>query len=249
MFDLTGKRYLITGAASGLGRATSILLCQYGASVLLLDNDLSGLEVTCDRCEGRSSLLLLDLMESKDIAKRICSSVDSFGRLNGFVHFAGKSYLRTLRTINMQSAIEILQLNALSALELSKIFVRKDVRSGSEDSIVFISSVYGSVGSAANSVYSMSKSALHGLTRSLAIELSSLKIRVNCVAPGFVNTHMLSDLSRSFDEDYLNLIADLHPLGVGEPKDVANAVVFLLSEMSSWITGVVLPVDGGFTAQ
>ena len=83
----------------------------------------------------------------------------------------------------------------------------------------------------------------------LGFELASKNIRVNCIAPGFVKTKMLDNVSGSFNEDYFNTLNSLHPLGLGEADDVANAIAFLLSDMSKWITGTVLSVDGGFTAQ
>jgi len=105
------------------------------------------------------------------------------------------------------------------------------------------------VGSAANVAYAMSKSALHGITKSLAIELASKKIRVNCVAPGFIKTQMLDDVSGSFDNEYNERLNSLHPLGLGEAEDIAYGITYLLSDMSKWVTGTILSVDGGFTAQ
>jgi NAD(P)-dependent dehydrogenase (short-subunit alcohol dehydrogenase family) len=104
------------------------------------------------------------------------------------------------------------------------------------------------VGSAANVGYAMSKSALHGITKSLSIELAPKNIRVNCVAPGFIKTKMLEDISDSFNDNYSETITKLHPLGLGDPEDVANVIAFLLSDMSKWITGSILSVDGGYTA-
>ncbi len=109
--------------------------------------------------------------------------------------------------------------------------------------------MYGVVGSSANASYAMSKSALHGLVKSLAVELASKNIRVNSIIPGFIKTKMLSEVSSGFGEDYLNNISDLHLLGLGSTEDIANAAIFLLSDMSKWVTGTELIVDGGFTAR
>jgi NAD(P)-dependent dehydrogenase (short-subunit alcohol dehydrogenase family) len=105
------------------------------------------------------------------------------------------------------------------------------------------------VGSVANVGYAMSKSALHGITKSLAIELAPKKIRVNCIAPGFVKTSMLDSISTLFDKEYFEKINKLHPLGLGEAEDVANLIAFLFSDMSKWITGSIINIDGGYTAQ
>ena len=120
---------------------------------------------------------------------------------------------------------------------------------GGTSSIVFISSVYGLVGSAANIAYAVSKAAVIGMTKALAIELAPKKIRVNCIAPGFVKTNMGNTVGVMFDDNHSEKVASLHPLGWGEADDIANGIVFLLSDNAKWITGAVLPIDGGFTAQ
>jgi NAD(P)-dependent dehydrogenase (short-subunit alcohol dehydrogenase family) len=139
--------------------------------------------------------------------------------------------------------------NADAALELAKGFVSRRVFSGSRGSIVFVSSVLGIVGSSAAAAYSLSKGAVNALTRSLAVELAPRRIRVNCVAPGFVRTPMLDKLRRTWTAAQDAQVEALHPLGYGTPENVAGAVAFLLAETGSWITGTVLVVDGGYTAQ
>ena len=114
---------------------------------------------------------------------------------------------------------------------------------------MFVSSVMALVGSPGSAAYSMSKAALHGLARGLALELAPRSIRVNCVAPGFVNTPMFARLASFWDpQERLRVAAD-HPLGIGAPEDIAQAICFLLAPASRWITGCILPVDGGYTAR
>jgi NAD(P)-dependent dehydrogenase (short-subunit alcohol dehydrogenase family) len=105
------------------------------------------------------------------------------------------------------------------------------------------------VGSATIVGYSMSKAALIGMSRSMALELAPRRIRVNCVAPAFVRTPMYSKVMGFWDPEQEARIAALHPLGEGEPEDIANAIAFLLADTGKWITGTVLTVDGGYTAQ
>jgi NAD(P)-dependent dehydrogenase (short-subunit alcohol dehydrogenase family) len=120
-----------------------------------------------------------------------------------------------------------------------------DPRGGS---IVFISSVMASVGAPGAAAYSLSKAALHGLARSLALELAPVQIRVNCVAPGFVQTPMFDRMASSWDAEQRARVGADHPLGLGAPLDVAHSVAFLLADTARWITGTVLTVDGGYTA-
>ncbi len=247
---LNGKRFLISGAASGLGRATSVLLSKLGAELVLLDINEEGLNSTKELCgDSLVYCITANLQNPVEIKPVIIGATEKWGKLNGFVHLAGRPYLSPLKSINYNTTTEIFNLNTYAAIEMAKVFTSKNVFNGQAGSIVFISSVYGLVGSAANVGYAMSKAALHGVTKSLSIELAAKNIRVNCVAPGFVKTKMLDNVSGSFNQDYYNTLNNLHPLGLGEADDVANAIAFLLSDMSKWITGSILSVDGGFTAQ
>lgn len=247
--SLTGRRFLITGAASGLGKATSILLSKLGAELILADINDEGLSVTQAECISVSVKVVVNLLDTTDIKTKITEAVKSFGKLNGLVHLAGRPYISPLKSINEKTTTDVYMLNTYAGIELAKIFANKNIYAGEGGSIVYVSSVYGVVGSAANVGYAMSKSALHGITKSLAIELAPKKIRVNCIAPGFVKTKMLTDVSDSFNDNYNETLERLHPLGLGEADDVANVVAFLFSDMTKWITGAVLNVDGGFTAQ
>jgi NAD(P)-dependent dehydrogenase (short-subunit alcohol dehydrogenase family) len=247
--DLTGKKYLITGAASGLGKAACILLSSLGADLILVDINEEGIGETKRSCKATDISLTMDLTNPVELKNKIIDVVAQFGKLNGIVHLAGRPYVTPLKGISQKTTNDVFMLNTYAAIELAKTFVNKKVQADENLSIVLISSVYGLVGSAANVGYAMSKSALHGITKSLAIELAPKKIRVNCIAPGFIKTQMFEDLSNSFDNNYTKTLNDLHPLGLGEPSDVANAVAYLLSDMSKWVTGTILSVDGGFTAQ
>jgi len=248
-FSLVDRNFLITGAASGIGRKTSIILSKMGARLILCDINESALANTLNECGVGSIMLPLDLSDPNLIKSKIPDIANSFGKLHGFVHLAGRSYIAPLKSVSAERCNEIFAINTYSALELAKAFINRNVYIGEKGSIVLISSVYGVVGSAANVAYAMSKSALHGITKSLALELAGKGIRVNCVAPGFVKTNMLDNASKMFDEGYAETLNKLHPLGVGEPEDVAFAIAYLLSDASKWVTGSILNVDGGFTAQ
>ncbi len=247
--DLKGCRYLVTGAASGIGRATSILLSKLGAELILVDLNAEALEETRKSCLGRVLTLQVDLTDVEMTRQKILKAVSEFGVLHGFAHIAGRPYITPLKGVNEKTCTDVYKLNTYAAIELAKIFTGRKVYAGERGSVVFISSVYGLVGSAANVAYAMSKSAIVGITKALAMEFASKRIRFNCVAPGFIRTPMMDNNVKSFNDDYLETLEHLHPLGLGEADDVAYAVAYLFSDMAKWVTGSVMNVDGGFTAQ
>jgi len=247
--DFSNKTILITGAASGIGKATALYLSSLNAKLLLLDLNEKALKETCSACNGSCDVLVIDLSDIHGIKNALSEKIKVFGALDGMVHVAGIPYISPLKTLNLDTVDKVLKVNTVAALELAKVFTKHKMHNTENPSIVFISSVYALVGSAANVAYAMSKSALHGITKSLAVELAPKRIRVNCVAPGFINTKMLDEVSGSFDGEYNERLSRLHPLGLGEAEDIAYGITYLLSDMSRWVTGSILSVDGGFTAQ
>jgi NAD(P)-dependent dehydrogenase (short-subunit alcohol dehydrogenase family) len=248
-FSLEGKSILVTGASSGIGKAVSIVLSQMGAKLLLVDINEKGLQETKKECASSVTAVALDLTDSLAVGKDLVAFIKDFGTLNGLIHLAGVPYISPLKTISEEKINRVFRINTYSAIELSKLFINKNIFAGGMGSIVLISSVYGLVGSAGNVGYAMTKAALHGITKSLAIELAPRNIRVNCIAPGFVRTNMMSDTKNFFDDSYMTQLEKLHPLGLGEVEDVAYAAIYLLSDATRWVTGAILNVDGGFTAQ
>lgn len=249
LLQVKNRRYLVTGAASGIGRATSLLLSEMGAKVLLVDINEDGLLKVQSECQGETDILVLNLIDADSIRGAVKEKVTVFGKLNGFVHCAGLPYIAPLKVVNPEKTEKLYKLNTYAAIELAKVCSSKQVYAGEAGSFVLISSIYGIVGSAANVGYAMSKGAIVAITKSLAMELAGYGIRVNCVAPGFIKTPMAKQVDGMMDENYDERLNALHPMGLGRSEDIANAILFLFSDMSKWITGAVLNVDGGFTAQ
>ncbi len=248
--SLEGKNIIVTGAASGIGRETAKLLHELGAELFLLDLDEKGLAETNMFINGTAVLKACDLTEFDSLKLILESESRRKGKFSGIVHCAGIPSIVPLRALSNEAYEKVQKINTQAGLNLAKIFSKRGIYdSDSRCSIVFISSVYGIVGSASNVAYAMSKAAIIGMTKSLAIEFAPKKIRVNCVAPGFIKTNMADQVSAMFDEKYKTRIRELHPLGWGEAIDVANAIAFLLSDASKWTTGAVFHIDGGFTAQ
>ncbi len=140
-------------------------------------------------------------------------------------------------------------MNTEAAIMLIKGFERQKQFAEGKGSIVLISSVMGLVGAPARSVYSLSKGALQGMARSLAIELAPAHIRINCIAPAFVYSPMWDEIERISGDEQIQAIKAQHPLGIGTPEDVAYAAAYLLAETGRWVTGTVMVVDGGYTAK
>ena len=246
--DFLKKRYLITGASGGLGKAIAKYLAENGARVVLVARDESRLQSVCASLAGEEHVVKpCDLRNLDAIPEFIDAIVSESVPLDGLVHSAGVHVVSPLRTFEPEQYRWLMDLNLGAALALSKGF-RKKKNTHRGASLVFISSVMGLVGHPAMSSYGASKGALLALAKSLAAELAREGLRANCVVPGHVETEMADQWQEKLTEEQCEKIRASHPLGLGRPEDVAHAVGFLLSEKARWITGASLVVDGGYTA-
>ena len=245
--DLTGRRILVTGASSGIGRACAILMSRLGAAVVLVARDEKRMgETLSQMTEGEHSVVSFDLNDFEcyeELFKRIASEQ----KLYGVVHAAGIGPAMPIQSVSLALMREVMNINYFAFLELTKWFSKRKYSDGG--SIVGISSVAGVVGWQGVSLYGGSKGALDSSVRSLAIELASKKIRVNSVVPSNIRTPMLDDVVSVGGDESARQILAKQPLGLGEPEDVAQAVAFLLSDAARFITGTQLVVDGGYLAQ
>jgi NAD(P)-dependent dehydrogenase (short-subunit alcohol dehydrogenase family) len=247
--DLSDRVVLVTGASSGIGRDTAILLSELGARLVLTGRDSGRLNHTFSELAGRGHAIEpFDLGTAEQIPNWVKSVTSKVGPLGGIVHCAGIHSLRPLKILDAAKFEEVQRIHVTASMMLAKGFRQKGCCILGA-SIVFLSSVAGLVGQPSIAAYAASKSAVLGLTRCLALELASEQIRVNCVAPAMVKTEMAEQLFNSLSPEQIRSIEQTHPLGIGRPRDVSNATAFLLSGAARWITGSVLVVDGGFTAQ
>lgn len=240
-FSLAGKRILVTGASSGIGRQTAISCAEMGAQLVVTGRNPERLQATLHMLPGDGHVAVpADLTQPEDLS----ALADGTEPLHGVVHAAGISRLVPLRMLKQAHLEEMFAHNTFAPMLLTKeLLAKRKIQAGG--SIVFISAVASHVGPLASSAYSASKGALLGAMRSLALEVVKQGIRVNCIAPGYVRTPMLDGLASSGlnTDDY----ARLAPLGIGEPEDVAHAAIFYLADASRWVTRNYFIVDGGLT--
>jgi 3-oxoacyl-[acyl-carrier protein] reductase len=245
VFDLAGKIAVVTGGSRGIGRAVSVALAEAGAHVLV--NYRSNAEAAretlrlIEEAGGTGEILGFDVADPESVDAAIKDAVKRHGHLDILVNNAGISIDQLLLRVSAKDLEMTWATNVNGAVFCAKACIRPMMRS-KWGRIISLSSVVAESGNAGQVVYSASKAALLGMTRTLAREYASRGITVNAVAPGFIETDMTADLTEAAKQG----IVDQTPLGrIGRPEEVAAAVVFLASEEASYITGQVVRVNGG----
>ena len=241
-FAIEGKTILVIGATSGIGRATAIECAQMGANVILNGRNTSRLEETLRMMYDVEKHLVIsaDLTDEEQVKALIerCPVID------GVACCAGVANMNPFAFVSQEEIERVFHVNCFAPVMLvNRLLKAKKLGKGS--SVVFVSSVDGpKVVHAGNSVYSGSKSALVGLARNMAIDLAGKKIRVNCVLPGTTDTPMIHTGSAT-DESLAETAKSLPMKRFAQPEEIANAIIFLLSNAASYITGTEITVDGG----
>lgn len=243
-----GKFAIITGAASGIGAAAARLFARDGASVGILDRDLGRSEErVAEICAsgGDAAAWACDVSDQNQVRESVSKAVARFGPIDILFNNAGIAIRRTVAETDADDWDRVIETNLRGAYLCSKFCLEHFRDEGG--SIVHASSVTGITGVKNRAAYSAAKGAITALTRNMAMDLASRKIRVNCVCPGFVRTPLIGPLLS--DPVRSERLLAMHPLGrLGMPEDVAHAVLFLASDEAAWITGISLVVDGGFSA-
>ncbi len=247
---LGGKTAVVTGAAKGIGRATAELFAREGARLVINDVDEAGLEDLEGQLSGEGAEVVSvvgDVSDVDDAKGIVRAAVESFGRVDVLVANAGVIPLNNIVDATPEDWDHVMAVDGRGMFLTCKFAVEAMLEQ--EDpggSIVCLSSISGMAGQAEQSTYGPAKFVATGITKHLAVEWAARGIRVNAVAPGTIATEAVRDLP----EDYVAPMKEAHPIGrLGDPSEVASAILFLASEEASFVTGAILPVDGGYLAQ
>lgn len=238
------KTILITGASSGIGAEAAILLANNGATIILSGRNEERLKAILEKLPaGNHKIITAELTDSSDID----SLVQSIKTLDGIVHSAGIVKPFPVKFINTKQIKQLFGINYEGPVLLtSRLFKAKKISNGA--SIVFMSSISSKFPHKGGALYSGSKAALNAFSKTIALEYAPQKIRSNVISAAMVKTPLFDEAEKAITKEMMDKHGEHYPLGFGEPEDIANAMLFLLSDASKWITGTELIMDGGLTA-
>jgi NAD(P)-dependent dehydrogenase (short-subunit alcohol dehydrogenase family) len=244
-----GNTFLITGAGSGIGRASAIRLAAEGGRIVAVDRDSPRLNDTYSMLlEGSHLMRLIDTTDETAMNQMATELRKENIILDGIVHCAGIHWLRPLQLTDSKSLLEMLNSHVVSSIALTRAVVVCHLLPKEGASVIWLSSAAALQGGAGTVAYSAAKGALISAARVLAVELARRKVRVNVIAPGVVRTPQSEAFLSGLTPEQVQSITADHLLGIGEPEDIAGVVAFLLSKDARWITGTTVVVDGGLTA-
>jgi NAD(P)-dependent dehydrogenase (short-subunit alcohol dehydrogenase family) len=250
MGALDGRRVLITGAASGIGRATAALFAREGAVLALLDQDADGGRAAAQQIDpsgARARFVRCDVTRADECAAAVAQAVQACGGLDAVVHCAGVIVRRAVHELDEQAWDRVMDVN-VKAVYLVTRCALPALRAAGGGSIITLGSGWGLVGGPRAAAYCASKGAVVLLSKAMAIDYGPEGIRVNCLCPGDTDTPMLRDEAHQLGEDEVRFLAASadRPLGrLGRPEDVAQAILYLVSDAAAYVTGATLVVDGG----
>lgn len=239
-YSLRGKTILITGAASGIGKATSIECSKMGANIVAVDMNAEGLDKLMPLLEGEGHLSFAGNLCNEDFQKELGENTPA---LDGVFLCAGVSDTTPVKFITEEKIQRVFDVNLTAPIMMLRQFLlKKKINKGG--SLVWMSSYGAEKVEPGLGIYAASKSAVNGIMKAYAKELVSRKIRSNSIMPMMIRTELLSTLDKISDKD-LEKQESLYPLGFGNPLDVAYAAIYLFSDASRWITGTQIKMDGG----
>lgn len=246
---LNEKVAIITGAASGIGKATAKLFAEHGAKIVVADIDTEGGELTVTEIknkEHQGSFIQTDVSIHEKTQKMVDHTINLYGKLDILVNSAGIAMRLPVEELPEDDWHHCLGVNLTGVFLCSKAAIPA-MRKNGGGSIINLSSIYGLVGAEVRAAYVASKGAVTNLTRGMALDYAEDNIRVNCICPGFVETPLVAGVVKNPDE--YQKLANKHPLRrLGQPTEIAYGALYLASDESAFVTGIALPIDGGYTA-
>ncbi len=242
--DLKDSIVLVTGGASGLGRAIAGAFASNRCHVVIVGRNEEKLQRAASELGKRTTSIAFDLSQVDRLPHLVKTVTETVGEINVLVNCAGINQKKDALEVSDREFVDVIRTNQTAVFALTREVARGMIRRRS-GSIIMISSMASHYGIPKVISYTASKAAVEGMTRALAVEWSPHGVRVNCIAPGFIVTAMSSKALDSDPERKRRVLARTPVGNLGEPADVANAALFLASSQSKYITGVVLPVDGG----
>jgi meso-butanediol dehydrogenase/(S,S)-butanediol dehydrogenase/diacetyl reductase len=247
---LKGKMAIVTGAGSGIGRACALALAREGANVALVGRRKNLLEKVAAQLGTSAVVLAADVSQKSEVDRIVEQTVSRFGGLNVLLNNAGALYIGTAEQITEEQWDETFNVNVRAVWLLSRAVLPAMRRTGG-GSIINMASVLGINGARNRAAYAASKGAVVLLTKCMALDHGQEQIRVNAICPSFIETDLTAAvISKAPDPNSVRAErTSVHPLGrLGQPEDVAGLAVYLASDESSWVTGSIFPVDGGYLA-
>ena len=246
LMDLTGKNILITGGGGGIGRAVAKKVAQCGATVVITDYKISILQPVLEALEGNNhKAYAINLRNIDSIEEAIAQINAEVGVLNGFVHCAGIAPMRPFKMTKYEDILPTMQINFFSFVEIVRCITQKK-RFAKGGSIVAMSSTGSIHGKPTKTAYSASKAAIDAAIRCMVCDLQKQKIRINSIMPSWVDTEMFRTFLRDYpDSKDIKEIEEKQYMGVATPEEVANVILFLLSDATKTITGTSILMDGG----
>ncbi|MEG0025906.1 MAG: SDR family oxidoreductase [Bacilli bacterium] len=244
--NLKNKSVIITGGASGIGLATVKKMLKLGASVMIADWSENGSIIKNELNNDNVIFMKTDVSNEEDVKKMINKTIDAFGKIDVVVSNAGIGGGNLPHEETLENWNHILGINLTGVFLTDKYAIEQMLKQKTGGSIIHMASILGFVGNPRAFTYSVAKGGIINMTRSMSLSYAKDNIRVNAIAPGYIDTPILGNM----DENTKNMIIGLHPLGrLGKDTEIADAVCFLASDESSFITGITMPVDGGYLAQ
>ena len=239
------KTVLITGGSSGIGLAIAKRFSEEGCDVIITGTQPDKLQAALAELGGNAEGHVMDMRDAAEMPTFVSGIISKYEKIDVLVNNAGINQKKEMIDVTDEDFRDIVEVNQNGLFSLTREVVKSMIQTGTKGNIINISSMTAHYGIPKVIAYTASKTAVEGMTRSMALDLAVYGIRVNCIAPGFIETNMTANALNS-DHERKRRVIERTPMGkMGAPSDIASAAYFLSSKEASFITGVVLPVDGG----